>query len=708
MKMYKETLKKLSLVGIPLAVATLLYTFITGGQDCFGQYTINTSTSAIGVTPVLVYYVFTAVLFAFYGFSFLFKRSASDLYHSLPVPRADMYLSVTLATATWMGATIVLNVLSMTALLLIGGCPFVPAYIPLLILFYFVASMLVFAAAAVGCALSGSYVTALASTGLVLFLPRFVQFIFARGLVANVSIIGWTDLGALLSPLSNVATGLLVMQSRNMFIYHIVSMPYILYSLLLAALELALGAWLFMRRPSETAERGATNKGWAVATACLLAFALLLMITVDSHQLFSVYGAAITAVALLGFVLYGFISLRSVKGVLKSLPFFLLSAALAFCVSLGIDSLVDNTLSVTPTSDEIASISFNGHDSVYGNSEYVSILLRDISFTNDDLKRYVSENLTDAVEDIKAKRAGEYSPYGYSDYNQNQVIEPITLRLTNGRTIRRTIEFANVNTLNGYREENEEYCTAIRSFPPDGSVQYLSMYSKDFTEDEMWQIWEDLNIEAQASGLIVNDYYEPRETSTNETAYTYDRGGEQSLLSFFTSGYVGTRRFSDYYKVRLSTPDTASLLMRTTNKYAKEDSVARLADAVKHIASALALDNDYLSLSVDFYNAKLDEGEPLNTSFSIYVSGYTKKNETHYAELYLDYAQQLMTILKRGEPTDDSSGMFLRLDWYEYDSSNSDEKAKREPDLYLGFSDEDEAALITLLQNWQTDTMYGY
>jgi ABC-2 type transport system permease protein len=338
--MYRESLRKLAPVGIPLGVLTLLYTVITGGQDCFGVYTISRATSAVGLTPVLVYYVFASALFALYGFSFLFRRSASDLYHSLPVPRRDMYLSVTLASASWIGATVVLNVLSMLLLLLIGGCPFVPAYVPLCILFYFTASMLVYAAAAIGCALSGTLVTALASAGVVLFLPRFVQFVIARGLVARVPIVGWLDLGALLNPMSNIATGLVVMQTRNMYITQIIALPHILYSLALAAVELVIGAWLFNRRSSEVADNGAGRKGWAIVTGCLLSFTMLIVITVDSHRLLSVYGAALVALALLIYIIYQFVALRRFTQVLLSLPYFLLSAAMAVAVWAGIDATV--------------------------------------------------------------------------------------------------------------------------------------------------------------------------------------------------------------------------------------------------------------------------------------------------------------------------------------------------------------------------------
>ncbi|HPF88753.1 MAG TPA: hypothetical protein PK537_11960, partial [Candidatus Limiplasma sp.] len=150
MKMYKEMLRKTAVVGIPLLAITMVYTLVNGGQSCFGYDYLQEATSAVSMVPILRYYVFTAVIFALYGFSFQFSRPGSDVYHSLPVKRTDLYLSVLLATATWMGGTIILNVLEMLAMLLISGCPFVPAYVPMSILFYFVAAMMVYGASAIG------------------------------------------------------------------------------------------------------------------------------------------------------------------------------------------------------------------------------------------------------------------------------------------------------------------------------------------------------------------------------------------------------------------------------------------------------------------------------------------------------------------------------------------------------------------------------
>jgi ABC-2 type transport system permease protein len=698
MRMYKESLRKLLPVGLPLAILTLLYTGITGGQNCFGEYTITQASTAIGIAPILVYYVYAAALFALYGFSFLFRRSSSDLYHSFPVKRTDMYLSVTLATATWMGATIVANMLTMLMMYIISGCPFVPAYIPLDILFYFTAAMLVYAATAIGCSLSGTYITAAATTGIVLLLPRFVQFIIARGLIVRVSIIGWLDLNALLNPMSNVATGMLVMQVRNMLIPEIVTLSNILYSFALMAVEILLAWWLFIRRPSETADRGASSKAWSIAMACLLAFVPLLLITVGSHKLLSVYGIAIAVLALIVYLIYAFVSMRNIKQVLRALPYCLLSGALAFAVSLGIDKTTENALEVTPTADEIASVSFSGHDVVQGNKEYTSILIRDISFTSEDLKEYVASSLSQAVDRIKDPDSTDYNVY-----LQYQVIEPITLKLTDGRTIRRTIEFANIDTLNDLRAKDDVFQTAIHTFPPDSSVQSLNVYA-DFTKEETRALWDSYRSEMLANNDIYNDYYLTHEIAKNNDGYSVTRGEEQTLNTITFNGYVGTQRFNDYATIRMEAPKTVALLMSITNKYAKEDSVVRFKEAVKRNLSALALENDSVSLSLEFYNVDMDDGEPFMASINLYLSGYSNENDS-YGSLYKDYAQRLADILQRAQPTDSPEGMFASFSWNMYDSTTYENMD--EPATYLRFSAEDEATLVTMIADWQNAMYYG-
>ena len=697
MKMYKEMLRKLMPVGMPLALATLIYTLIVGGQNYFGIDTLETPQSAMGLTPVLAYYVFAAVLFALYGFSFLFKRAASDMYHSLPVSRLDLYLSVTLSTATWMGGTILINVLLTLGMLLISGCPFVPVYIPLNILFYFVAAMLIYAAAAVGCAVSGTLITALASTGVVLFLPRLIQFVFARGVVAKVPIIGWLDLTPLLDPITNVATGLVVMHTRQVYMSRIIALPAILYSLLPMAVLLVLGAWLFMHRHSELAERGSGKGWWTVATASMLALAALLMITVDSHRLLSVYGAALTAVAFLVFVVYQFVAARSLKQVLYAVPCFLLSALVAYGVSAGINATANGLLNTTPAAAEIASVTFRGHDERYDTLEYATVLVQDIQFTSEDIKKYVADSLADAVDRINDPYNGAYNVY-----SQFQVIEPIEIRLTNGATFKRTIEFKNVDTLNQLRAQDSFFQGAIHAFPVASAVQYRKM-DYGFTDAENKRLWDSFVSESQAMGLVSNDYYRELAATTDSNGNTLYRDGEQVLGRIDSMGHVADARFRDNYPIRLETPKTAGMLMGIYNGYAKPDTLKRLQKSAQHIVSPLVMESDSLSLDLNIFNLPKENNVNVSQSISLYISGYTRSNDRDY-DLYCTFMTRFTDLLQRGILTDDPSGMFMRLNWYEYNGSQT--TMQSEPVCYLRFEGADETAMIALIAEWTDATTY--
>lgn len=697
MKMYKEMLRKLMPIGLPLALITLIYTVITSGQNYFGLYTQKMSQAAVSLAPVLVYYTFTAILFALYGFSYLFRRAASDLYHGLPVSRTELYLSTTLATATWMGGTILINLLLVLLMLLISGCPFVPVYIPLAALHFFVASMLVFGATAIGCALSGTMLTALASTGIVLFLPRFLQFVMARGVVDKVPIVGWLDLPVLLNPITNVATGMVVMQTRQVFMARLIQLPYVLYSLLPMALYLVLGGFLFRHRPSEVAERGAGRKLWAVATAALLATTVLVLITVGRERLLSAYNAALIVVAFLVFVVYQVIASRRWKQILVATPIFLASCVLALGVGLGISALNNAMLSRTPTPAEIASIQFRGHDEKQDRQEYTTLLLENIRYTSDSMKKYVSENLADAVDRIKDPNFGAFDVYG-----QYQVIEPLEITLTDGTTFKRTIEFKNVMTLNQLREEDSFFQAAIRAFPAMENIQRISGETGLKAEENQALLTSFIN-ESQRLGLVPNDYYRSRIRNLDDQGFSVDMGGEQSLGRIDIAGVVTARRIYEYYNLRMETPETAALLLRTYNAHMKDDVLVRLGEAVKHMTSPLVMENESLSMDLSFYNMPNSNGDLLSKYVNIYISGYSKQQST-YADLSLQYAQQFADILRRGTPADQVEGMFVKLNWYEYDGITSN--TEQDMACYLKFSPEDEAALKQLVADWQTATTY--
>jgi len=700
MKMLKETLRKTAVVGIPLLAVTLIFTLVDGGQSCFGEVRLTQSLSTFTLLPILRYYVFAAAIFAFYGFSFLFTRKLSDVYHSLPVKRSDLYFSVTLSTAIWMGGTIVLNALELLAIYLLSGCPFVPAYFPLSVLYYFVASMIVYAASAIGCALSGTVVTALASAGIVLFLPRFLQFMLARGIVERVTIVGWLDFGALLDPTTNAATGIVAEYLRPVYASRLITMPHILYSLLPMLAMLAIGYVLFARRPSEIAQKNGGYRVWTVATATLMAFTVMLPITMNHRRVFSVYGAVLMLAALAVFFVYQLIVSSKMQQVLKTLPCFLIALFAVLGVSLLIDSAADSMTDTAPAATEIESVTFRGYDEKDDDPVYSTLLVCDVEFTDDETKEYVAQALKDAVAALK-KQTDDYDYYDYN-YNMYQAIEPITIKLTNGRTVKRTIEFANVDELNELRMKNEAFADAVLSYPPFDSVQYLRV-DKSFTQEENEAIYKSYVAEATANGVTSGYYYRSRSEDMLPDGSYVVQGDHQSLTSISEAGYIGTQRYSDYSTLRLETPETASLTMRIFNAYAAENPADQISGVIKLFETGETARNDSLNLNFSIYNYPDESGALVQEYEGFYLSQYSMESETNYDQLQREYMQKFVDAISGATLTDDPSGMFIQLFWSYYDTANpSEDGYYGQPLAFLRFEDPaDEQAFLDLITEWE-------
>lgn len=697
MKLYKEMLRKLAVVGLPLLVIMAAVTLIRGVADCFGAYYYAQSTSAISQIPGLRYYVFTGVLFALYGFSYQFTRAGSDVYHSLPVKRSELYTATLLATATWMGATILLCEIEMLLIYLISGCPFVPVYFPLSALYYFAASMIVYAAAAVGCALSGTILTALASTGIVLLLPRYVQFLFARGVVERVPIVGWLDFGALLDPTTNAATGILAMHLRQVYNGHMITLPHILYSLLLAAVMLGLGLWLFNKRPSEFAHNNGGYRGWTIASAVMLSFAVLLPVTMNHHKVFSTYGVVLAAAALGVFVVYQIIVSSRIKKALATLPFFLIAVMAVLAVAGLINTAADSMLSQTPEAGEIESVSFPGYDYKAGETTYTTMLTEKIAFTDDEIKAYVAQSLTDAVEEIKS------DTYTYQDdYIRFMAIEPVEIKLVGGATIRRTIEFQDIDVLNALRMMNDAFVSAVKAFPPIQSVQYLEV-ERAFTAEEEQAILRLYIAEAQDNDILNGYYYRNRMMDMLPDGNFAVRDENQTLTGIYLTGYVGGDRYSDSYSLRLNTPETASLLMRTYNSYAQGNPAGEIGDAIKRFDNGNAGPDDSINLNLSVFNYVDENGVTREYSVGFYLNRYALQSDYKYDVSQIEYLRRFNEILAKAVMTEVPEDLFIQLDWrLNFDGTPDEDLGYTRPTVYLRFENpEDEQAFLALIAEWE-------
>lgn len=654
MKPYLESVRKLSRVGLILFAMSVIASIVVAIQISTAQYRSDVPSMSQMFIPLIAFIYAGGLVFALEGFSFLLKRSDSDFYHSLPVSRQKLYWAITLAALTWIAATVLGSVLFSVIVFTITKTPFVPLYSLIAVPFFTVAAMLVFAACAIAMSLTGTMITTLGITVLVFGLLRFVQFSVARGIIANAQIIGWLDLPWYLSPVTNIATGQIAQIMRPMLRATLYQPVNIIYSALIAGGELALGSFLFARRPSELAERGAKNSGVQTAFACAAVVPVVMLFAAGvirkSNPIIPiVIGAAISI-----YVIYQIIVLRSAKKVLLSLPWLLVPLAIGFAGYYGTDSAYKAMQSYVPNSQDVAYIQFGGQNRGSESISYQQYMVSKVKFSEQEMRNYALDTLRDNVATIRNAGYLNY-PYdakqGYMPTN-----EPVTFVLKNGKTFSRVLTFTNQNTLESYREQNSDFLTAIRSVPPLSAVCYLQgndPYKEGYQASK--EILTELYGELAAMNYPASDSYRIYDPDA-----VYDIGENQNMGSISSSGYIGMTRFNDYYNIRVGMPKTASAWMAYQNSISKGEYLDIMQQMMEKSAS-MTNDTDYFNLSMTLYNVPMSDGTERSISFYFDRSPYD--DAVDMKDQMQPLMNELAKILLRSTPTIDPNGFCVFANW---------------------------------------------
>ncbi|MBE0600866.1 MAG: hypothetical protein IH607_03700, partial [Firmicutes bacterium] len=265
----------------------------------------------------------------------------------------------------------------------------------------------------------------------------------------------------------------------------------------------------------------------------------------------------------------------------------------------------------------------------------------------------------------------------------------------------RTIEFEDIDALNTLRMENPDFSQALKEFPPLDSIQYLWLIS-GFTDEQEHAILESYIAESRENEWIGSFYYRSRRTDRLPNGNYLVRGSQQSLSSIYTAGYVGGQRFSDSYILRLTTPKTASLLMKTCNQYASENFLGELTDVIKLFDDGQNTQNDNLSFTLNVFNYRDPNGRLIQNSESFYLNQYVQQSEYIYDISQQEYLHRFADSLANTELTEDPTGLFLSLDW-DYRQVTADGSGGRfnHPSVYLRFTDTaSELEFVNLIKEW--------
>lgn len=722
MTLYKETLRRLSRIGITLFAVFFIVCTVMAVQSCSTMTAHNSMPeSQLGFAGALIVYMYVGGIgLAFAGFSFLNRRADSDFYHSLPVSRRDLYLSVTAAALTWIVGTVLSCVLSVTVVHLIMGAGFVPLYPLMNFLYYTAGAALVFAAAAIAMSLTGTWFSASVVTGLVLFLPRYVLFLMARAIAVVCSgLINWVDFPVPLNPIYNAATCPIVLLYRPSLLYNLMSVPSDLYSLGLAAIELSVAGWLFARRKSEIAEHGASGRGMQTAFACLTALPLLLL--VFSGRLSGVgmafsanISASVLIITLLSFacyLAYQMIVLRSWKAMLRALPWYVATVAASFGIIALSTAYGRVVRSVSPAAADVAYVQFLPENRNGSPVNYRELLVSEIAFDDERTLELAAKSYADTLLlNEWGENRDEDFVSNYYQRNEDTIYATVRFVLKNGKSLVRNVTFPSRVGLETARRGNAAYVEALGAFAPESSIRYLAQHVYNaMTSDDVEQLRRAYEAEFPQSTL--ENAGDPFELMVLPSRTMMRDPQRRSLGSYQVGGFVGVRRYLDSYYIIPEMPKTASLWMRLCNESADTNGYVRINDLLDAALQPGAPGWSHYNIDFSAFNAPIESSYienyspvggiyPYDLSFRCY-GGYTD-----FGDEALGIVRRLSELLANGTPSDDPGALTL-IAQYQAMTADRIQYYVSTPD-YLAFSAADEAEIIELLNRWQKLTLESY
>ncbi len=214
-----------------------------------------------GVTAI---YVFTPI-FTFLLFKFLFKRNASDFYHSLSVKRETLFFTFSLSALVMTLSIVavcglfsiiangfILNILDFSSILpnflnIVAGC------------------LLIQSAITIGCSVSGRFFPALVASTMIVFYPRIFITALLYTIKLSTPVVNLSSFDMPLGNSYNVLTGAMFesyMEYKS-----------VIYSIILAAIYYFVAIKLFAKRKSEDARVAGTSK--RIKAPMRIAFCLL-------------------------------------------------------------------------------------------------------------------------------------------------------------------------------------------------------------------------------------------------------------------------------------------------------------------------------------------------------------------------------------------------------------------------------------------------
>lgn len=512
-KLYKDGLRQLKMQGVVLLILSMMTTAIPTiiqlieirqyQYEELMHYATHT-----GMHLSLMAFMFVgSYILTYCVFRYLNKRSASDIYDSLPNTRACTFISLACAVLTWIGVIVFVNIALQFSLsyLFNGGHMAVGGTLKYFV-FYLLSSAVVAASTMFGMSLTGTAFTNFVASGLTLCLPRAVITLFEVMAVLAGQIVTLKSMPGVFSPANNFVIAMPFSWLLNYdFDYVLDRWQGYVYTFVLFALVLVLALYSFIKRKSETAGKPSAGKVTQVFFRCSLSFPFLAMFFgVSVSSIYEEYYGDISycvvlmTIAIAVFFLYEILTSKSLKSMFRSIPSFLVIVVVSALITyLGV--LCGNQLrKQVPSADKVEYVQIKSsagsfsvkRDETY---DYYSKMASEIDFSDSDT--------IDCVLEILSQNSDRHS-YNNLSYRDSR---DFIIKLKDGSTMVREVKITeNMNKkLQKCKENNEEYKKIYSKVPAASTVSgiFVNYKSLNFEFDDIEEFMSVFAEDAAENGI---------------------------------------------------------------------------------------------------------------------------------------------------------------------------------------------------------------
>lgn len=480
-------LKGIGLVGLIAFTFFAISGPVSEALNCIETGTTQTVRFMDDIYQVFLFVFYTPALMLS-AFRFLNKRNTSDFYHAIPYTRLCLYISNVLAVMAWITATCVLMTVSSVVVFKIFSAQLIIQMSTIFtsMLCVWAGCLLCGAAVALAGSISGTEFSAFCTTGLILFLPRMVISSVISFISDALPMVSQSYLVPVLSNRYNIVYGT-VSSVRDGSIYDVYNGDGILYTIVLAVIYFAIGAVVFKKRNSETAEQISDNpKVTMIIEAAGGLFVTLSILLSGMSGIYQGQGIDVEAVftavviTIIAIVVFDWSANGSLKYVKRTIPAILVSLILGGAICLVTHFTITGIANQRYDAKDI--LSFNVcYD--YGYSEIREYYESKRSeFDIDDEKAI---QLVTEVLNRDADRASRFDGQFFRGMSETR---PLLVKLNDSSAYRFIyVTDKEIDVIYGAMESREEYWDMYRNLP---SFDQINMYSDELTRERSQKVYE--------------------------------------------------------------------------------------------------------------------------------------------------------------------------------------------------------------------------